>query len=316
MSEFELKTNHTIVNSIRRVIFQKVPYYAFSPKNITFVKNTSIYNNDLLRVRFSNIPVLGLPNDDKTFHDYLENNYTWVVNNEKIVNVVDKKKTEIDSIYENDTSVEIQDDTSILSMYCKAIHDDQKTEFLNITTDHCEFFINDKKITNPYKKPLLLLKLRFGEEIEFSTSSKMSTPTESPIYCIADNVYFTELEPDVKYLLKIISTTTKPQVIIKRALTIIKEMLKVSNSLIENIEEESNNGILEIRNDKFTLASLLTFYLQEHKDIEYAGCQCEHLLANTSVIYYTLKAGSEIKKILPDVCKTIEKDIDKIYSKI
>jgi DNA-directed RNA polymerase subunit L len=309
----EFKTNNVIVNTIRRVILRQVPNYAFDPKNIKFSKNTSIYNNDLLRVRISNMPVMGLINDDKTFKEYLENNYTWVVNTEKNVEQEsDKTKVDIDSIYENDTSIELLQDTNVLTMYCYATHKDKKVEFMNITTDMCEFFINEKKIDSPYKYPLLILKLRYNEEIEFSASSKMSIPFESPIYSSVENVHFTEENGVYKFTVIPRNSSLKESVIIKRAIKIIKEMLSVAQTLIDTISTEQNKGTLEINNDKFTLAALLTNYLQENKDVTYAGYHCEHLLGNKSVINYVLKDSAKIQNVLKDISKVINKELDKL----
>ena len=311
MTSYEFKTNHVIVNTLRRVIYRQVPNYAFDSKNIKFSKNTSIYNNDILKVRISNMPVLGVVNDNKTFNEYIENNYNWVVNTERPIDTLkESSKKDIDSIYENDTSIELLQDSNVLTMYCKVKNDDKKVELINITTDSCEFFLNEKKIPSPYKSPLLLLKLRYNEEIEFSASTKMSIPFESPIYLSVENVFF--VENGDKYTFKIIprNITLKASDIIKRAIIIIKEMLSVVLELIETSTD--NTGILEINNDKFTLATLLTYYLQEHKSISYAGYKCEHLLGNKSIIYYVLKDNVDIKSVLKDTCKVISKEFDKL----
>lgn len=310
-TEFIFKTNHVIMNTLRRVIFEKVPHFAFDPKKIKFLKNSSIYNNDLLTARFSNLPVMGLDNDENVFSEYLENNYLWVVNNER-PNDDKKKKVEIDSIYENDTSIDTITDEKMLTMFCKVKHDNKKKEFLNVTTDLCEFFINDTKIQCPYKDPLLLLKLRYGEEIEFSATSKMSIPYESPIYGMHENAFFRMNEGDEEsytFTLIPINQTIAATDIFKRAFKIIEEMLKITENMIEAVPDDQSTGSLEINNDKFTLAGLLTFYLQDHKDITYAGNHCEHLLGQRSFIYYKLKDGANIKNVISDVSKAIKKEL-------
>jgi DNA-directed RNA polymerase subunit L len=306
-TKFVFNTNHVIMNTIRRVIFEKVPNYAFDPKNIKFLKNSSIYNNDLLKGRFSNLPVMGLANDDSVFNEYLESNYLWVINNER--NITDKEKTkiDIDSIYENDTSIDTITDEKILTMLCNVKHDDKKKQFLNVTTDLCEFFINDMKIPSPYKSSLLLLKLRFGEEIEFSASSKMSIPYESPIYLIVENAFFVKNEDSYTFTVIPVNSSIKAKDILKRVIRIIEEMLKVVENMIESASEDT--GSLEINNDKFTLAGLLTYYIQDHKDVTYAGNKCEHLLGQRSYIFYKLKDGASIKTVINDVSKSIMKEL-------
>ena len=60
--------DHVIMNTIRRMVLSKVPIYAF--KNIVITENTSIFNNNYLKVRLENMPVLGINND----YDFLPNN--------------------------------------------------------------------------------------------------------------------------------------------------------------------------------------------------------------------------------------------------
>ena len=79
--------------------------------------------------------------------------------------------------------------------------------------------------------------------------------------------------------------------------------------MIEAVPDDESTGSLEINNDKFTLAGLLTFYLQDHKDITYAGNHCEHLLGQRSFIYYKLKNGANIKNVISDVSKAIKKEL-------
>lgn len=311
MDTYKFKTNNCIVNTLRRVIMRQVPNYAFDPKNIKFTKNTSVFNNDVLRLRFSNLPVVGIINDEDTFNEYLENNYSWVVNSERNIETeIKKTQNDIDSIYENDLTVELLQDNNVLTMYCKVQHNNTKTEILNVTTDMCEFFINEKKIKSPYKNPLLLLKLRYNEEIEFSVSSRMSIPFESPIYSSVENVYF--IEKGDNYEFKIIPRNQyfKSSNILKRAIKIIKEMLKIASEMIEDNNEIK--GSFEINNDKFTLPSLLVYYLQDHKDVLFAGYHCEHMLGEKTIIYYTIKDTTKIKKVMNDVVKSINKDLDKL----
>lgn len=311
MDTYKFKTNNCIVNTLRRVIMRQVPNYAFDPKNIKFTRNTSVYNNDILRLRFANLPVIGIINDEDTFNEYLENNYNWVVSLERNIDTeIKKTQNDIDSIYENDITVELLQDNNVLTMYCKVKHNNTKTDILNVTTDMCEFFINEKKIKSPYKSPILLLKLRYDEEIEFSISSRMSIPYESPNYSSVENVFFTEKGDNYEFKIIPRNQYFKSSNILKRAIKIIREMLTVVNELIEDTTD--TKGSFEINNDKFTLPSLLVHYLQDHKDVLFAGYHCEHLLGERSIIYYTLKDSTKIKKVMTDIIKSINKDLDKL----
>jgi len=49
--------NTVIVNTLRRVILTLIPTYGFNTENINITKNTSIFNNDYMRLRLSNFPI-------------------------------------------------------------------------------------------------------------------------------------------------------------------------------------------------------------------------------------------------------------------
>ena len=53
--------DHVIVNTLRRVALTDIPIYAF--KNFNISKNTSVFNNNYLKLYISNIPVWGIKNN-------------------------------------------------------------------------------------------------------------------------------------------------------------------------------------------------------------------------------------------------------------
>ena len=48
--------NYVVLNTLRRTIFSDVPIYAFD--KITINKNTSIFNNNYMKLRIENLPVI------------------------------------------------------------------------------------------------------------------------------------------------------------------------------------------------------------------------------------------------------------------
>ena len=53
----EFETN-VVINTIRRVILLEIPTYAFTQKSIEITENTSIYDNDYMRLRLSQFSYL------------------------------------------------------------------------------------------------------------------------------------------------------------------------------------------------------------------------------------------------------------------
>ena len=52
--------NHVYVNTLRRVILEEIPSYGINPDLISISKNSSVYNNDYIRNRIENFPLIDL----------------------------------------------------------------------------------------------------------------------------------------------------------------------------------------------------------------------------------------------------------------
>ena len=52
--------NHVYVNTLRRVILEEIPSYGINPDLINISKNSSVYNNDYIRNRLENFPLINL----------------------------------------------------------------------------------------------------------------------------------------------------------------------------------------------------------------------------------------------------------------
>lgn len=310
---FIIKTNYAIINCIRRIILQNIPYYSFDSELMVIKKNNSILNNDQLKLRISNLPVEGVDNSYKIFKEILEKKYEQVINN-NIIEEEEKVVLEDDELIYQNEKININYEKLNLTMFCKISNDNSKTEYLNVTTDDCEFFINNTKIKSPYVKPLLICKLRNKESLEFSVVSRISNPIESPLWNCVTGCYFIEKEENLYHLfIEPRSLQIDEEGILKRAKDIILEKLENVQKIVKKNKKEEimDNGKLIIEHDQFTMPNLLTYYLQDHKNIDYCGYRCDHLLNNLSSIYFKT-TGPDISLILNDVCSEIKKIITNI----
>ena len=64
--------NYAIVNTLRRLVMSSVPIYAFHQDDMKFDINTSVFNNDMLKDRFRNIPIFNIDNDESTINSFDE----------------------------------------------------------------------------------------------------------------------------------------------------------------------------------------------------------------------------------------------------
>ena len=61
--------NHILVNTLRRVCLDLIPIHAFNPDDIQIKKNSSVYNNDIIRLRLSTFPIYNIKNNVELVDD-------------------------------------------------------------------------------------------------------------------------------------------------------------------------------------------------------------------------------------------------------
>jgi DNA-directed RNA polymerase subunit L len=270
--------NCVIVNTIRRMVMSSIPIYAFHQDNMIFDTNTSIYNNDMLRDRFRNIPIFNIENSEETINEFNE------LETEK-KNIVDKANN--------------------LTMFVNIKNN--KDSILNVTTNDATFYYKGKQINSPYKKPLLLVKLKKGHEVKFTCVASLNIGKNDGIFngSMAYH-YYDEKEPN-KFELEIFGTRQIDELdLIRRSCKILIEKCnRMEELIIFNLEKEESEdilskGLLKIQNENATIGTILSYYLQEQKHIEYAGYNIPFLYLNEILIRYRTD-GKDIKDILKKV---------------
>ena len=129
--------NYVILNTIRRILLRYIPIYAFESKLTDINKNTSIFNNDMMKLRLNNLPI-PLLNINKKF------------NMENIKKISDLEK----NIYN-------KNDNDSIIMYINIKNTNK--DILNVTTNNAVFKYFNNEIINSnelYKRPVLLCQLR------------------------------------------------------------------------------------------------------------------------------------------------------------
>jgi len=157
--------NNIIMNTIRRVIMELVPNYAFDKKDIDITENTSIYNSDYMRLRLYQFPIFGIDNDESTIEQYTELEY------EANISTFEKKIEDINIIEERDLKDKAIKAMNFI-MYVN-IHN-TSNNILNVTTKDAKFSYLGKPIKSPYDSPLLIIKLKPGEKFSCTAHSSLN----------------------------------------------------------------------------------------------------------------------------------------------
>ena len=77
--------NHIIINTLRRITMSEIPIYVFNKINI--IDNTSIFNNNYIKLRIKNIPVMGICGGEQLINVVLGGTLVQDINSLQINNI-------------------------------------------------------------------------------------------------------------------------------------------------------------------------------------------------------------------------------------
>lgn len=307
--------NHVIMNTLKRVILSLIPIYSFAPNNIQFTSNTSVYNNDYMRLRLSNFPL------------YISKKLKLELNKYDTL-----KEARILEYRANLGSKEI-DETSLLDLKFDRnelqmvvnIKNNSTTDIMNVDTltPGVKFILNNKQIEHPYDKPLLIVMLQPEQTINVVCKSDLNIGLKSAIYrCCSECNYIQHSETEYEFILYSRRQILEKDILIRACDIIIEKILLSLNIIIKSIKENSKTseledvidntleGTLDIDGEFHTLGNLLVRYMQDHRKIDYAGYSIGHPSISSLKIKYI--CNEKIIKILND----IQKEIISVFTEI
>jgi DNA-directed RNA polymerase subunit L len=280
--------DYIVINTLRRTILSDIPIYAFNV--FKFEKNTSVFNNNYIKLRITNIPVWHIENNivyfEKTKEEYKDDNYI-----------------EDDNANHEDYSPDQHVNTTNIKQLTMYINYKNKTkDIMTATTDHAKFYYNEKLIGSPYNVPIPLLDLQPDQEIALSAISKLGIEEDDAIYSPV-SVCFYKIISDNEFNFIIESRgQLKEQTIINVACdNIIKRMASFLKLLYDTTIEDKIEGVLNINNEGHTLGNLISRGLQQHNNISFAGYRLVHPLAKKLEIFYKMKKTGKIVNMIEDV---------------
>lgn len=314
--------NYIIVNTLVRVGLSLVGSFAWNPEFIIIERNNSIFNQDYMRLRLSNIPII-----NKDYKNMVVPNNPDLVS--KYVDLELLANTSIFSLQKNNLEELEQIETkkkellNNLHMYIEARN--RSNEVMNVTTNEkfTSFFIDDKKIPDIYPKEVLLIQLKPGEDFICSAVADLNIPMFNNIYSSV-NIFAYDQTSDNDFTITVESQRQiSEEDIVRRCCYIIIQKLKnIEKILLEKlqIEQISNPQVeydaeLSIENENHTLGNLLTRGLQDHPKIAFCGYKIDHPEINELVIKYKTE-GKPFSKIIADTVKNLCDTYDKIASLI
>lgn len=294
--------NYIMVNTLRRIILSQIPTYVFS--EFTFNKNNSVFHNNFLKNQIQNLPVWGIDNKLEYFDNSL-----------KVKNVED---VEIEGLEDNvDLSVQKKVNSNSLEQLTMYVDFENKSnDIYTVTTNDAKFYFAQKQINNPYHVPIQLVKLQPKQTINFSVVTSVGIEEENSMYSpVSICVYDEKSKNEFNFIIESRGQLNEVKIINIAILNLIK---KLENILVQIPDDNEDSGEIQINNEDHTLGNLLTYGLQNHKNIKFAGYNMPHPLEKRVIINYKLKSGKIKETIQSVITNFIEifNEIDKKIEKI
>jgi len=295
--KFKLKgdnINYVVANTLRRVIFNDIPIFAFD--EFKFEKNTSVFHNNYMICRIKNMPIWGVENK----HDILIHNKENVLDEEN-----NNPDSDLDDIVETEENVKLVNLKQMAPMTMYVNYKNKTTENINVTTDDAKFYYNGKLIKSPYPTSIPIVGLQPGQEISFSAITKLGTEEIYASFsaCNIASFSYDKNDNEIEFNLESSGQITEKRILLVSVFNIIKKLEHFLKLFKESEQSNSHlSGTISVNDEDHTMGNLITKGMQQHKDIDFAGYNMPHPLLRKIIIDYKLKKNT-ISNIINDVVK-------------
>ena len=288
--EFDImgkEVNYVFVNTLRRIVLSEIPIYAYT--EFIFDKNHSVFHNNFIKNQIRNLPVWGVDNKIE-FYEKVK------VSNNEVINEIEDLEDNVELGVNkkiNSTSLEQ------LTMYVD--YNNKSNNIFTVSTEHAKFYFAQKQIPNPYPIPIQIVKLQPEQNINFTTVTSIGIEKENAIFSpVSICVYEEKKENEFRFIIESKGQITE-KVILHRAIINLNKILEsILNQFIEILDNTELSGQIEIKNEDHTIGNLISYGLQNHKNITFASYHLPHPLEKRVIIEYKLKSG-KFKNVLKDV---------------
>ena len=286
--------NSALVNSLRRTSYDYIPTYGFASESIFIDKNTSIYNNDYMKLRLSQMTIPKIINN--IF--FLEDKYWKNIR------------------YDNPEREKHPEDKKILEFYVNTINN--TNDVMNVTTNHAKIYEDGIELKEKFdsKYPSLIIKLRPGEIFSCRCVGILGIGKNNNIWSASGNSYFDQIdENNFKFTMESQGQMDEYEILYKSC-KVIKEKLEIIKKLaIEKHDSEliKETNVLKMffENEDHTIGNLINEYLQDNPNVLYSGLSKPNLVVDTMLIKFKTSKNDPIKPFLETI-----KHIMDIFSQI
>lgn len=247
--------NITLLNTLRRILIDNIPTYAFPPEKIQIKKdnNTSKFNNDFMRLRLSQ---LSIPNIKSNIY-YLPPKYWEDVDYSKDYEKHPQEK-QIE-IYVNSTNT-----TDVLS---------------RVTTSDIQYYEDGVLVRDKYNKdyPIVLIELCPGEKFKCHMVSALGVAEKNmhegtSIWSGVTNAYYEETKDGINLVIESQGQCDEYELMWKACKYMQAKMDELKNTLLEKQKDAHVKQVeVLLDNETYTIGGILTDVLQNRDDVVFAG---------------------------------------------
>ena len=245
--------NNIFVNTMRRVSMDEIPIYAFPSELIKIEGNTSIFNNDYMKLRLSQIPIY----DCDSGLEYLDNKYLNM------------------GLNFDDTHFLKYEKEKVIEMYINSYNN--TPENINVTTNDVKYIEDGEPVEKYSKKfPILITQLRPNETFKAHMKAALSTGIKSNIFSASSNTFYDNEDDKITFRIESQGQIDEYLILEKSCNFILKKLNDFEKSFTQQLKEnkkyEKNSTLLlEFENEDHTMGELLNTVFQDHDKIVFSG---------------------------------------------
>ncbi len=291
--------NTSIINSIRRVSIDDIPMYAFPSELIKIEGNTSIFNNDFMRLRLAQLPILKLDSG---------------------LDVLDRKYFNQDLQFDDINYVKYEKE-KLIEVYINSYNN--TPENINVTTNDINY-IEDGEPVSKYstKFPILLCQLRPNETFKAHMKAALSTGHKSNLFAAASNAWYDDEDGKITFTIESQGQLTEYQILEKACKFILKKLSDFEDNFKEKLKEspkyEKNSTVIfEFQNEDHTMGEILNNTFQDQEKIIFSGLSKPSPLERVikikiassaeNPLIYMLESIDYLKNVYNDILSEIKK---------
>ena len=281
-----------------------IPTYAFCDKTVNIEKNNSVFDNDYMTLRLTQITVASIKNNIA----YLPDKY-W-------------KGVE----YSDPDRERHPDDSKHIELYVNGKNTTK--EVMNVTTNNVKVFEDGHEVPGKFneKFPCLIIQLRPEETFTSRSVAVLGIGKNNNIWSSVATAYYDEMDNGKLKLTLESQGQMDEYEILHKACTVMKEKVKLIKTHIQDKYEsseikEGNSLKLVLENEDHTLGEIINEALQNNKNVSFSGVSKPYFMVDKIIITFQTANKNPLNPLyvsldhVTELFSIIQTQIEKMGSK-